>query len=90
MIYEYENLKTNEKIRVDISKRYSFIYGPNGTGKTTFARSIENNKNIVDEGIKKIHLVFSQDFVNNNIYIFTSDNGYKSDTKNRSRLKQYF
>ncbi len=90
MIYEYENLKTNEKIKVDISKKYSFIYGPNGTGKTTFAKSIENNKYIVDEGIKKIHLVFSQDFVNNNIYISTSDNGYKSDTKNKSRLKQIF
>ena len=90
MIYKYENLKTNEKIRVDISKKYSFIYGPNGTGKTTFARSVENNKEMVIDGIKKIHLVFSQDFVNNNIYISTSDNGYKSDTKNRSRLKQIF
>ena len=50
------------------------LNGEWGTGKTTFARSIENNKYIMDEGIKKIHLVFSQDFVNNNIYISTSDN----------------
>ena len=90
MIYKYENLKTKEQIKVNISKKYSFIYGPNGTGKTTFARSVENNKEMVIDGIKKIHLVFSQDFVNNNIYISTSDNGYKSDTKNRSRLKQIF
>ena len=90
MIYKYENLKTKKQINVNISKKYSFIYGPNGTGKTTFARSIENNKEIVVDGVKEIHLVFSQDFVNNNIYISTSDNGYKADTKNRSRLKQIF
>lgn len=90
MIYKYENLKTKAQIDVNISKKYSFIYGPNGTGKTTFARSIDNNKEIIVDGIKKKHLVFSQDFVNNNIYISTSDSGYKSDTKNRSRLKQIF
>lgn len=58
MVYEYENLKTNEKIRVDISKKYSFIYGPNGTGKTTFARSIENNKYIVVGMIGGCHKIF--------------------------------
>ena len=53
MIYKYENLKTKAQIDVNISKKYSFIYGPNGTGKTTFARSIDNNKEIIVDGIKK-------------------------------------
>lgn len=90
MEYEYKNLKNNKKIKLSIDKNYTFIYGPNGTGKTTFSRSIGNGKIIKDKEINKIHLVFNQDFVNNNIYISTSDGTYKSDTKNKSKLKQIF
>lgn len=90
MQYEYKNLKNNKKIKIDIDKNYTFIYGPNGTGKTTFSRSIGNGKVIKDGDFNKIHLVFNQDFVNNNIYVSTSDGSYKSDTKNKSKLKQIF
>lgn len=90
MEYEYENLKNNKNIKINVDKNYTFIYGPNGTGKTTFSRSIGNGKIIKDNEINKIHLVFNQDFVNNNIYISTSDGTYKSDTKNKSKLKQIF
>lgn len=90
MEYEYKNLKNNKKIKINIDKNYTFIYGPNGTGKTTFSRAIGNGKVIPDNDFNKIHLVFNQDFVNNNIYISTSDGTYKSDTKNKSKLKQIF
>lgn len=90
MEYEYKNLKNNKKIKINIDKNYTFIYGPNGTGKTTFSRAIGNGKIIPDNDFNKIHLVFNQDFVNNNIYISTSDGTYKSDTKNKSKLKQIF
>ena len=90
MEYEYKNLKNNKKIKTNIDKNYTFIYGPNGTGKTTFSRAIGNGKIIKDNDVNKIHLVFNQDFVNNNIYISTSDGTYKSDTKNKSKLKQIF
>lgn len=90
MKYSYKNLKTKDNVEIDINKKYSFIYAPNGTGKTTFARSINNGTVIEDNNMKKIHLVFSQDFVNNNIYISTSDGGYKADSKNKSKLKQIF
>lgn len=90
MEYEYKNLKNNKEIKLSIDKNYTFIYGPNGTGKTTFSRAIGNGKIIKDNEVNKIHLVFNQDFVNNNIYISTSDGTYKSDTKNKSKLKQIF
>lgn len=90
MEYEYKNLKSNKKIKINIDKNYTFIYGPNGTGKTTFSRAVGNRKIIKDNEFNKIHLVFNQDFVNNNIYISTSDGTYKSDTKNKSKLKQIF
>ena len=90
MEYEYKNLKNNKKIKLNIGKNYTFVYGPNGTGKTTFSRAIGNGKVIKDNEVNKIHLVFNQDFVNNNIYISTSDGTYKSDTKNKSKLKQIF
>ena len=90
MEYEYKNLKSNKKIKLNVDKNYTFIYGPNGTGKTTFSKAIGNGKIIKDNEVNKIHLVFNQDFVNNNIYISTSDGTYKSDTKNKSKLKQIF
>lgn len=90
MEYEYKNLKSNKNIKLNVEKNFTFIYGPNGTGKTTFSRAIGNGKIIKDKNINKIHLVFNQDFINNNIYISTSDGTYKSDTKNKSKLKQIF
>ena len=90
MEYEYKNLKSDKNINIKIEKNFTFIYGPNGTGKTTFSRAIGNGKIIKDGDINKIHLVFNQDFINNNIYISTSDGTYKSDTKNKSKLKQIF
>lgn len=90
MEYEYKNLKSNKIIKFNIDEKFAFIYGPNGTGKTTFSRAIGNGKRIKDKNINKIHLVFNQDFINNNIYISTSDGTYKSDVKNRSKLKQIF
>ena len=50
---------------------------------------VQETQNIYND-FNKIHLVFNQDFVNNNIYISTSDGTYKSDTKNKSKLKQIF
>lgn len=69
MEYEYKNLKSNKIIKFNIDEKFAFIYGPNGTGKTTFSRAIGNGKRIKDKNINKIHLVFNQDFINNNIYI---------------------
>lgn len=69
MEYEYKNLKSNKMIKIDIKKPYSLIYGPNGTGKTTFARFLNSKKEKVINGKKIKYLVFDQDFVNN-IYIF--------------------
>ena len=44
MEYKYKNLKNNKNITINIDKNYTFIYGPNGTGKTTFSRAIGNGK----------------------------------------------
>lgn len=90
MEYKYQNLKNKKEITINIDKKYSFIYGPNGTGKTTFSKAIGNGTVINDGNFKKIHFVFNQDFVNNNIYISTSDGIFKSDVKNQSKLKQIF
>ena len=65
MEYEYTNLKSNKKIKLNVEKKFTFIYGPNGTGKTTFSRTIGNRKTIKDGDINKIHLVFNQDFIKN-------------------------
>ena len=90
MEYEYKNLKSNKMIKIDIKKPYSLIYGPNGTGKTTFERFLNSKKEEVINGKKIKYLVFDQDFVNNNIYISTVDKGYKTDPQNKSKLKQIF
>lgn len=52
MEYEYKNLKSNKMIKIDIKKPYSLIYGPNGTGKTTFARFLNSKKEKVINGKK--------------------------------------
>lgn len=90
MKYKYTNLDSKKEIEIKINQKYAFIYGPNGTGKTTFSRAINKNPVINENGIDKIHLVFNQDFVNNNIYISTVDNGYKLDSKNKAKLKHIF
>lgn len=85
MEYKYRNLKTKKDVTINITKPYVLIYGPNGTGKTTFARYLNNKQ---DGNVK--YLVFDQDFVNNNVYISTADKGYKTDPQNRTKLNQIF
>ena len=54
MEYEYKNLKSNKIIKFNIDEKFAFIYGPNGTGKTTFSRAIGNGKRIKDKNINNL------------------------------------
>lgn len=84
MEYKFYNKDSKSEIKFETSSLYTFIYGPNGTGKTTFSRAYYDNK--IDNIIYK---VFNEDFVNNNVYVTDMD-GSKQSSDNQKGLNKLF
>lgn len=84
MEYKFFNKESRNEIKFETSSLYTFIYGPNGTGKTTFSRAYYDNK--IDNIIYK---VFNEDFINNNVYVTDMD-GSKQSSDNKKGLNKLF
>ncbi len=84
MEYKFYNKESRNEIKFETSSLYTFIYGPNGTGKTTFSRTYYDNK--IDNIIYK---VFNEDFINNNVYVTDMD-GSKQSSDNKKGLNKLF
>ena len=52
---------TNADMNIEIDKLMTFVYGGNGTGKTTLSRQFDASE----------HKVFNTDFVNKNVFIIS-------------------
>lgn len=77
----FKNNDSEKNIKLTLKKETNFIYGANGSGKTTFSRHIKKNY--------KNSLVFNLDFINENIYV-TSATGAKTDSNNKDNLTELF
>ena len=77
MKIKYINKDSNKELEVDVDKKMIFIYGKNGTGKTTLSKSKDLNPK----------LVFNEDFIHNNVYIIDSD-GAKVDSGVKSNFSE--
>jgi len=75
----FNNPDTNKPISLNIEKELTFIYGGNGTGKTTLSRQLN----------QKEHAVFNTDFVNKNVFVI-GDTGAKCDAKNKEKFSELF
>lgn len=79
--FTFKNMDTNVDISVPIKEKIIYIYGGNGTGKTTFSKQfsekVENSK------------VFNVDFVSKNVYIVDSD-GAKTDPTTKDNFSKLF
>ena len=84
MEYKFYNKESKNEIKFETSSLYTFIYGPNGTGKTTFSRTYYDNK--IDNIVYK---VFNEDFINNNVYVTDMD-GSKQSSDNKKGLNKLF
>lgn len=84
MEYKFYNKESKNEIKFETNSLYTFIYGPNGTGKTTFSRAYYDKKtdNIV-------YKVFNEDFINNNVYVTEMD-GSKQSPENKKGLNRLF
>lgn len=79
--FQFTNLESKVRIPVTTDKDITYIYGGNGTGKTTFSREfITTNKN---------SKVFNVDFINKNVYVIDSD-GPKTDVSNKDNFTSLF
>ena len=74
---EFVNPDSHQKISIPIDKSLIFIYGKNGSGKTTFSRS-----NNLDP-----KFVFNEDFVYKNVYIIDAD-GAKTDSNIKNNFSE--
>ena len=68
-IINFKNEDSKKNISLELDKKMIFIYGKNGSGKTTFSRSNDLDKKYV----------FNEDFVYKNVYIIDSE-GAKIDS----------
>ena len=84
MEYKFYNKESRNEITFETSSLYTFIYGPNGTGKTTFSRVYYDKK--IDNVVYK---VFNEDFINNNVYVTDMD-GSKQSSENKKGLNRLF
>lgn len=84
MEYKFYNKESRNEIKFETSSLYTFIYGPNGTGKTTFSRAYYDKK--IDNILYK---VFNEDFINNNVYVTDMD-GSKQSPDNKKGLNKLF
>lgn len=70
---DFKNMETNKSISLPIDKKMIFIYGKNGTGKTTLSKSIKAGD----------VFVFNEDFIHKNVYIISEDGAtINQNTKN--------
>ena len=84
MEYKFYNRESEKEITFETSSLYTFIYGPNGTGKTTFSRVYYDKK--IDNVVYK---VFNEDFINNNVYVTDMD-GSRQSSENKKGLNRLF
>lgn len=84
MEYKFYNKESKNEIKFEINSLYTFIYGPNGTGKTTFSKAYYDKK--IDNTVYK---VFNEDFINNNVYVTEMD-GSKQSPENKKGLNRLF
>lgn len=84
MEYKFYNKEFKNEIKFETNSLYTFIYGPNGTGKTTFSRVYYDKK--IDNIVYK---VFNEDFINNNVYVTEMD-GSKQSPENKKGLNRLF
>lgn len=84
MEYEFYNKGSNKTIKFNTDSKYTFIYGPNGSGKTTFSRTYMNKK--INNTLYK---VFNEDFINNNVYV-TDKDGSKQNSDCKKGLNKLF
>ena len=68
-IINFKNEDSRKQISLELDKKMTFIYGKNGSGKTTFSRSKDLDKKYV----------FNEDFVYKNVYIIDAE-GAKIDS----------
>lgn len=84
MEYRFYNKESKNEINFETDSFYTFIYGPNGTGKTTFSREYYDK-----EENNIIYKVFNEDFINNNVYVTDMD-GSKQSPENKKGLNKLF
>lgn len=84
MEYKFYNKESKNEIKFETNSLYTFIYGPNGTGKTTFSKAYYDKK--IDNTVYK---VFNEDFINNNVYVTEMD-GSKQSPENKKGLNRLF
>lgn len=84
MKYKFYNKESKKEVTFETDSLYTFIYGPNGSGKTTFSREYYDKK---DDNI--IYKVFNEDFINNNVYVTDMD-GSKQSAENKKGLNKLF
>lgn len=78
----FKNLDSKEDIKIPLNKNITYIYGGNGTGKTTFSRSFSEMQNIKAR-------VFNLDFINKNVYVI-DQSGAKLDTNTKEGFSKLF
>lgn len=81
-VLKFKNLDSKSEIIVPLKSDVTYIYGGNGSGKTTFSKEV--SRNLGDECI-----VFNTDFINKNIYIIDSE-GAKTDTNTKENFTSLF
>ena len=70
MEINYNNPETGNKLTLNTNKSFIFIYGKNGSGKTTFSKN-----DCFDS-----EFVFNVDYVNKNIYTVNESGAYQTST----------
>lgn len=77
-IIKFTNPDSKKNLEIEIDKKMIFIYGKNGSGKTTFSRSHDFDKKYV----------FNEDFIHKNVYVIETE-GAKIDANVKTNFLDF-
>lgn len=80
--FKFKNLDSESEITVPLNTAITYIYGVNGSGKTTFSKEVSKK-------LQQECMVFNTDFINKNVYI-VDHYGAKTDTNTKENFTSLF
>ncbi|ATX70778.1 hypothetical protein [Spiroplasma clarkii] len=82
--------KSSQELDLHISTNITYIYGSNGSGKTTISQQLDNISELENSNVGEIFFTFSENYINSVILNFKEDGTIKIPAKLQEIKSRFF